>query len=803
MAGEKKIAAPIDRPLSRAYLREFTGWSTAYAPGLSDPTSLRIMENCWVTREGALAVRPALRSVFPDNNWITTNFNARIVGSFETFFLSDGSKALLFATKEATGIVTFKVAAYDSTSDTYTVKSLADAGFTGTTQFSEDCAYVRYLQIDNKVFALPDSTNPLDTVRIFYVGAEKKVITPQEITHPQWSAGEALSVRLPDAAWINNPVKNTIPVAETNTAGTAAQPLTGTLIDTDAAENTYNFGYWYTFQNELGETAASQMTVVKTKRGWSQWQFQSAAAAGGPSGTQVSDPLMACDQLVAVIPTDAYTEGVQQGATAWNLYMAAWTDQSPVPVEGTLVATKDLTTGTITQATASWLQHTPVASTYDVSSALPTPTERTNYSIPSSASQGLVAGDRITLVNDRQAAAVIRWSSNQLGEYTNFSPTKGGGYKTLTAGNLLVPACVKLWQNPQSTDTLVVLCRGVDGYSTSYYMAPAVVTGQTGSTSIMGFEETTATPGTVSPWGVEVVNQGLYHPLDEQLMKSTASNYNISHSSMTESISNKWLELLNKQNIVSAELDSRVYYIVHNPDGEELEAGCMGNEIWVMDVQGGKDSTTWSRWLIQANSLHKLEVADKLYMAVVRPDAIFVLDELQTRDEYSDTGTTNFRAIPWKMETNTQGANRAHDAWSRLRQVNLTLGNFMGRMRFGVRGHDVNGMPVLVSKITKDMRSVDLTARPLPWDLEDFLLIDRDMKEWVLFAESIEDDGGETQLSYGRINLVQYRYAPISVNVGYAYGSVETFEYGRASSLADPGTFYPNGVPLPYVDTSR
>jgi len=42
---EKKTPAPIDRPLSRAYLREFTGWSTAYAPGLSDPTSLRVMEN--------------------------------------------------------------------------------------------------------------------------------------------------------------------------------------------------------------------------------------------------------------------------------------------------------------------------------------------------------------------------------------------------------------------------------------------------------------------------------------------------------------------------------------------------------------------------------------------------------------------------------------------------------------------------------------------------------------------------------------------------------------------------------------
>ncbi len=797
---EKKIAAPIDRPLSRAYLREFTGWSTAYAPGLSDPTSLRIMENCWITREGALAVRPALRSVFPDGNWITTNFNARIVGSFETFFLNDGGKALLFATKETTGIVSFKVAAYNYTTDEYEVQTLADSEFEGTTQFSEQCMYVRYIQIDNKIFALPDSTNPADTVRIFYVGNEKKVVTPQEITHPQWSTGEALTVRLPDAAWINNPVKNTIPAAETNTAGTAAQPLTGTLIDSDAADNIYNFAYWYTYQNELGETMASQMTVVKTKRSWSQWQFQTAAAAGGPSGTNVSDPLMACDQLVAILPTDSWTEARNQGATAWNLYMATWSDQGAVPVEGTLVATRELSS-TSTQAETSWLQHTPVSSSYDITAPLPT-ADAVNYTIPSSASQGLVAGDRIILVNDRQAAAVIRWSSNQLGEYTNFSPTKGGGYKTLTAGNLLVPACVKLWQNPQSTDTLVVLCRGVDGYSTSYYMAPAEVSGQTGSTAIMGFEETTATPGTVSPWGVEVVNQGLYHPLDEQLMKSTASNYNISHSSMTEDVSNKWLELINKQNIVSAAMDNRIYLIVHNPDGEALEEGCMGNEIWVMDVQGGKDSITWSRFLIQANSLHKLEVGDKLYMAVVRPDAIFVLDELETQDEYSDTGLTARRPIPWQMESNTQGANRAHDAWAHLQQVNVTLGNFMGRMEYGIRGWDLHGKEVVVSKVTKDLRPVDLHTRPLPWDLEDFLLVRRDLKEWSLFARSVEVEG-EPALSYGRINLVQYRYTPVSVNVGYEHGSIETFEYGRASSPLDPGTQYPNGVALSYVDPTR
>ena len=387
-----------------------------------------------------------------------------------------------------------------------------------------------------------------------------------------------------------------------------------------------------------------------------------------------------------------------------------------------------------------------------------------------------------------------------MGEYTNFSSNKGGGFKTLTAGNLLVPAAVKLWQNPQSIDTLVVLCRGVDGYSTAYYMAPATVNGQTGSTQIMGFEETTATPGTVSPWGVEVVNQALYHPLDEQLMKSTASNYNISHKTMTDQISNKWLELAEKQNIVSASLDNRIYYVVNNPDGEELEAGCMGNEIWMLDVAG--PTPVWNRWLIQANSLHKLEVKGKLYMAVVRPDAIFILDERSVLDQYSNSGETSERAIPWKMETNTQGANRAHDAWAHLQQVNITVGNFMGRMRYGIRGHDLNGKPVEVSKVTKDMGFVPGHTSALPWDVDDFLLVRRDLKEWRLFAESVTENG-VVRNSYGRINLVQYRYTPVSVNVGYEYGTVESFEYGRASAPSDPASAYPNGVPSPYVDFSR
>ena len=82
MPPKAKVAPPIDRPLSRAYLREFTGWSTAYSPGLSDPTSLRTMENSYVTRNGALAVRPVMQ--------LSLAFDHRVVdGASGSAFLAD------------------------------------------------------------------------------------------------------------------------------------------------------------------------------------------------------------------------------------------------------------------------------------------------------------------------------------------------------------------------------------------------------------------------------------------------------------------------------------------------------------------------------------------------------------------------------------------------------------------------------------------------------------------------------------------------------------------------------------------
>ncbi|AYD86184.1 hypothetical protein SEA_BURRO_41 [Microbacterium phage Burro] len=882
MAGKQTIPAPIDRPLAKAYLREFAGWSTAYPPGLSEPTSLRIMENVQVTREGAVRTRPALRSVLTANTWLDANYDARMVGGFEHFFLNDGRKALLFAARGATGVVSFKVAVYNAATSRFDIYSLTDpiVGFSipqgeTTLNFTSATTFVKYLQIDNKIFALSDAGEDL---RLFNVGTTKAARKVVPITVPAWDTASALTVRHPDAAWINNATKNTIPAAETPTSQTlisslplvgaattasgqpftlaghglsvgqavilnatsapggfsvgttyyirtiptpdtfqlAATPgganinptsagtaITFTLGPTASGEpakspNVYNYGYFYTFENEVGESAASQMQTIRAQRAWSQWRFLAPDANGNPTTTPVTDPHMAMDQLVAILPQTVFDAAIAQGAVKWNLYLATWSDSDAVPPEGVMVGTRDLTVAGTTYQTGGWIENTAAVDIGTNAAPLPTLENRYNYSDPSSASQGLVAGDRLILVNDKDNGALIRWSSNQVGEYTNFTPSRGGGLKTLTSGNLLIPAAVKLWQNPQSVDTITILCTGVDGYSTAYYMAPAQINGQSDSTAIMGFEETTATPGTVSPYGVEVLNNALYHPLDTELMKSTASNYNINHSTMTDDIANKWLELLKKDDIVSTQHDNRLYYIVNNPDGEAVPPGCNGNEIWVLDA--GKDQGSWSRWLIPAISLSKLEVAGKLYVAVARPESIFVLDDLKMTDDASTSGGTLQKAIPWKLETNTQGANRAHDAWARLQQVNVTLGNWRGTVRFGIRSWDVNGKPVELSKVYKRPLTDDLAARPLPFDISDFMLIRRDLMEWFFFAESVEEDN-VVQPSYGRISYVQYRYAPVSVNVGYEYGSVETFEYGRSSIGAASNT--DNGVPQPIIDTRR
>lgn len=1163
MAPKTKLPIPVDRPLSRAYLREFSGWSTAFPPGLSDPTSLRLMENVQINRDGSCRVRPGLRylsySVLPifdeDGSLISPGLSSflKMVGTHETFFLNDGTKAYLVPVRAGAGHVTFQ--ALTDLGDGLRMHNLDAAGIDFTfdpdfasLRFTEDTTYVKFLQIDNKIFALSNNGEPMLE---FFVGEEKRAKVLESIERPNWDVADKLTVVHPDAAWISaatptgyrynlskygsfeasrdwqgtgfytssrerssdhaqggtyslkvgslptktnyhtrplgdvdanghagwsegsntsalsdDPIQGLIVLADnTDPAGTefrlfgpsfnlapnvdfkmsvslgaslavgsfgmivryfnssgdqiggdrvftaagmgagrkiydahspagtrscriifwgkksgggaawysvskvlvtedyngstffdgdsgadyywdgaannstsdyhppqdaifyesipveignhnvsaytwaettvrdvrvgkidgvgsadtpnvvgawtridygylqsvaqtvsfevrikdvprgeyhyidsflvepvltvdsyfdgsnpdvpgelytwdgtahqsssklteyvganapptAETPAANTLISNVPDDNDYSFGFFYTFSNEIGESAASQSTVVRMKRPWIGWKWEQPEPDGEPDATSPTlDPILCADQLVAIMPEAVFDDALSAGARKWTLFGFTWSDQDPVPIEAVKIAEKELTASS-TYDEDGWLQVTPaVADVGSETAPLPSLATRYNYSTPSRAAQGIVAADRMILVADPTESARIRWSSNRQGSYTDFTARLGGGYKTLTSGNLMLPAAVKLWQNPQSVDTLTILCIGVDGHSTGYYMAPATVQALSDVTEIMAFEETTATPGTVSIYGVEVINNALYHPLETELMKSTANNYNITHKTQTEQIENMWRGLLTKDRIVSSQHDNRLYLIVNNPEGETLEAGCMGNEIWVFDI--GKEGGSWSRWLIQAISLRKVEQNGQLHMSVIRPDGIYYLDDNYSYDDYLvitdplfEHGEVHSRPIPWLIETNTQGANRAHDAMANLQQANVVVGNFQGVMRYGVKGWNRHGKAFDKSKIIGD-------ADPpgtLPYDLEDKLLVREQAAEWFFYASSVEGEH-----SSGQISLVQYRYTPLSVNDGYEYGSVETFDYGRveAGSATQITT---NGTPVPMIDVRR
>jgi len=187
-------------------------------------------------------------------------------------------------------------------------------------------------------------------------------------------------------------------------------------------------------------------------------------------------------------------------------------------------------------------------------------------------------------------------------------------------------------------------------------------------------------------------------------------------------------------------------------------------------------------------------VRNRARLVVGMADGLFYLDEEARLDDYVPAGETTVlkRPIPWYFETNTQGANRAHDAWAHLQGLLVTFGSFSGTLRYGVSGHTVNGTRLEIEKEFAYVRPVD---EALPeWDVEDQLLVRRDLKEWTFFAGSVEDEP-----SWGEVCAVQYRYTPVSVNIGYEFGSIETFEYG--SRVSD--SYVENGIPNPYIDYSQ
>jgi hypothetical protein len=83
------------------------------------------------------------------------------------------------------------------------------------------------------------------------------------------------------------------------------------------------------------------------------------------------------------------------------------------------------------------------------------------------------------------------------------------------------------------------------------------------------------------------------------------------------------------------------------------------------------------------------------------------------------------------------------------------------------------------------------------WDIDDMMQVRRDLKEWFFFASSVDGKDGVGSISY-----VQYRYTPVSVNIGYELGSIETFEYGSNTENGANG-YAVNGVPRTNVDYTR
>lgn len=793
----KEPPAPVDRPLVSSFLRGFDGWATAYPPELSQPSTLRTMENVYVTPESALRIRPGLRSAFQQDYWVTGD-NYVIVGGYEHFMATATLKGILLAVRDVdTRVVSFRTFIENATTARFDPVDNLIPGLEDLT-YPETVTFIKYLQIDNKILVLPN--DPAAGTILVNVGADKsvKIVPIGGLTRPAFDDPDKLTIVHPEAAWING-AQDTIPTAETPVAGED-----GTLISATADENIWTFGYYYTVETEFGESAPSDMVMIRAQRGWSQWRMFVPDSDGTQSTTMTPTPEKAMDQLVATMPLDVYNAVIASEPVRWNLYMVTWSDTTAIPTTGLLVGTKVFEGNPNLDR---WIQHTPAAMAEAYNTIIPTADNRENFSGAPTATQGIVAGDRVILVNDERAR--ITWSANIPGEYTNFTPVKGGGRKTLSAGNLQIPINAQLWQNPQAVDTLTVLCSGLDGYHSAYYMAPATVAGQSDSTVIMAFEETTATPGTVSPYGVEVYQNALYHPLEDSLMKSTAANYVISHKTMTDDISNMWRRLVSKKNIISSYLGDYIYYLVHNPAGDELQPGCIGNEIWVMAP--GKEGAVWSRWKVQGIALRKLELGDYLYMSVVTPSAIFLLDPLTYMDEFPTAeGSTETRAIPWRWETNTLGANTRRDTEVMVRKADLHLGDWFGTMKWGVRTWDAHGRAMDLNKVFQDVQ--EGITLPLPnhqidplydlGDTSDHLQLRLPMTEWTVYAESRVDKDGNILPSHGQVNMARFQFTQRSVNSGYQDGVIQSFEYGRNVASGND-SYSQNGIPRPNQDTRR
>jgi hypothetical protein len=91
-------------------------------------------------------------------------------------------------------------------------------------------------------------------------------------------------------------------------------PTADTLIATGGAEmNPYKLGMFYTFENEIGESAPSRVLEIRMSRAWSNWRWETANAAGEPSGTATDVAELCADQLVVRLPQAVYEQALSRG----------------------------------------------------------------------------------------------------------------------------------------------------------------------------------------------------------------------------------------------------------------------------------------------------------------------------------------------------------------------------------------------------------------------------------------------------------------------------------------------------------
>ncbi len=153
------------------------------------------------------------------------------------------------------------------------------------------------------------------------------------------------------------------------------------------------------------------------------------------------------------MPEEVFDAALAAGAIKWTLYMYTWSDQEAFPVAAIQADTQDLDESS-TYGVQSWLRITPEQAVISSNvAAIPTRGSRINASYPSHGGQGIVAADRMVMVLDpnEQAVAAVE-SSNLQGSYIDFSPEQGRRVQDAHVWKLYIPACVKLWQNPQSVD---------------------------------------------------------------------------------------------------------------------------------------------------------------------------------------------------------------------------------------------------------------------------------------------------------------------------------------------------------------